>query len=171
MPSGWSRPRLRQGEAEQASKGERSETFNAPASHFAPQLLLLITHAFCESMPVACHHCSQPIHHRHDLVTAARFVRVRPFHADCFSEKRGRQPWASGRRLNSRKGTQRALLSASLVAAFIYLVAAREGFHGDRAPLQLPALVLIIALALVPALARITSYLRYERLLTEKTPG
>jgi len=145
--------------------------FYAFASHLAPQLLLLITHAFCESMPVSCHHCAKPIHHRHDLVTAARFVRVRPFHAGCFAEKRARQPWASGRRLNSRRGTQRALLSASLVVAFIYLVAAREGFHVARTPLQLPALFLVSALALVPALVRIASYLRYERPLSAKAPG
>lgn len=105
--------------------------------------------------PDICRYCYKKIKNRDELVTAFRWMEVKPFHYLCYQEiqKETNLIWLSWKPLNGWEGSVTFLLLAGFAIWFLFTEFG--GVAGDIAGI----------LALYPLFLRILSYFLYERKL------
>lgn len=100
---------------------------------------------------IVCEHCKKEIEYNHDLVVAYLFIIIQTYHADCYVHglKSTKTFFLNNHPINSDSGTYAAV--TSVISTFLlFFIAPSE-------------LKLFTILLLIPFLARILSYILYER--------
>lgn len=109
-------------------------------------------------MPLACHHCGQPIRSRETLAVAGRLLL--PLHTTCYRDHARQQPWYRRPGLPINRWRSFFVFNGGLLAFALLLHLLVQPVPAER----LPGLAgLLLAPALWLLLARLVSYLSLER--------
>ncbi|SIS47107.1 LIM domain-containing protein [Salimicrobium flavidum] len=106
-------------------------------------------------MTHACHYCNKPIRDRDELVTASKWLSIRPYHYRCYNlaAQEVETIGNNEKPLNNIPNTVVSVIM--LVVAIFFLMTTTLGAVGN----------LLGVLSLYPSIMRVLSYLRFERQL------
>lgn len=108
-------------------------------------------------MPIYCHRCYDEIKSQYDLVVIPGFIKLYPYHAECYGlETKGRNSFSLSKPINSTRGTITPFFMIFLYLFYLLNDSFRVEpfFH-----------IFWIIIILIPTYQRLYSYYQYEKKL------